>query len=111
MIIKLPVRTQPTRTKPPATDRPIHPLIRFAYEEMVKQKVSQLELAYRSGIADKTLRAWRLGATSPKMMDVEAVLNTLGYKLVVAKIPPKPSDVPRAFDMYPVEDETNWGDQ
>jgi len=71
------------RTKEPAKDRAVHPLVRWMWREMNRQRASQEDVAVRSGIASSTMRKWRQGVNSPKLADIEAVINTLGGKIIV----------------------------
>lgn len=66
---------------PPATNRGVHPFVRRIWNEMEEQRVSQLALQDCTGINVKTLTSWFRGKHSPKLLDVEAVLNALGYEL------------------------------
>ena len=50
---------------------------------MNHQRVSQEDVATRSGISSSTMRKWRQGVNSPKLADIEAVINTLGGKLTI----------------------------
>lgn len=61
----------------------IHPLVRWIWREMNRQQVSQEDVAKRSGVSSSAMRKWRTGVRSPKVVDIEAVVNVLGGKLVV----------------------------
>jgi transcriptional regulator with XRE-family HTH domain len=50
---------------------------------MNHQRASQEDVATRSGIASSTMRKWRQGVNSPKLADIEAVINVLGGRLVI----------------------------
>lgn len=50
---------------------------------MNRQRASQQDVAQRSGVSDSAMRKWRKGDRSPRMMDLEAVVNTLGGKIQV----------------------------
>jgi len=71
------------RSKEPAKDKGVHPFIRWTWQEMNRQKASQEDVATRAGIASSTMRKWRQGVNSPKLADIEAVINALGGKLVI----------------------------
>jgi lambda repressor-like predicted transcriptional regulator len=60
-------------------------LVRFLFEEMQRQKVCQLDLSERVGLHRDTLRNWRTRYT-PKVDDLEAALNYLGYTLKTVRI-------------------------
>lgn len=62
-----------------------HRCVRFLFDEMFKQRMTQADLADRTGIAYDTLKHWRL-YTMPRISDLEAALNTLGYELTVRKV-------------------------
>ena len=61
------------------------PVIRFLFEEMFKQQMTQLDMAERSGIFKETLKDWRL-RTMPRINDVNSALNVLGFELTVKRI-------------------------
>jgi len=71
------------RTKEPAMDRAVHPAVRWIWRQMNLQRASQEDVAHRSGVASSTMRKWRQGINSPKLSDIEAVINVLGGKLVI----------------------------
>lgn len=61
-----------------------NPIIRFLFEEMHRQQMCQMDLSERVGLHRDTLRNWRTRYT-PRITDVEAALNCLGYTLKVAR--------------------------
>ncbi len=71
------------RTKEPAVGKAVHPAIRWIWHQMNHQRASQEDVATRSGIASSTMRKWRQGVNSPKLADIEAVINVLGGRLVI----------------------------
>lgn len=62
-----------------------HPIIRFMIEEINRQRRNYEELAETSGVARNFAHSWRRGA-DPKLTNIDAVLNALGYRLIVEKI-------------------------
>ena len=68
--------------KPP--DR-AHPLVRQMFDEMNEQQCSQQTMSERSGINKNTFRSWRTKAV-PRIDDLEACLNVLGFEIVVRPI-------------------------
>jgi transcriptional regulator with XRE-family HTH domain len=71
------------RCKEPAKDMAIHPAVRWIWEQMNRQRASQEDVALRSGVCSSTMRKWRRGQNSPKLADIEAVINVLGGEFVV----------------------------
>ena len=71
------------RSREPAKDRAVHPIVRWIWRQMNQQRASQEDVAERSGVASSTMRKWRQGINSPKLKDIEAVVNTLGGKIIV----------------------------
>lgn len=61
----------------------IHPIVRWIWTQINHQHASQEDVATRAGINSSTLRKWRDGVRSPRIMELEAVVNVLGYKLKV----------------------------
>jgi len=62
-----------------------HPVVRFLFEELYRQRMCEQDLADRSGINRDTLRNWRT-RNNPRVTDLEATLQCLGYKLKAVKI-------------------------
>jgi transcriptional regulator with XRE-family HTH domain len=73
------------RQKEPRKGMAVHPLVYWIWSEMNKQRASQEDVATRSGVASSTMRKWRVGVRSPRIMELEAVINALGYQLAVRK--------------------------
>lgn len=61
-----------------------HPVVKFLFEEMVEQRMTEADLAERVGINRDTLRNWRT-RYNPKVTDLDAALKPLGYKLKAVK--------------------------
>lgn len=61
----------------------IHPIVRWIWEQINSQRASQEDVAERAGVNSSTLRKWRDGVRSPRVVELEAVVNVLGYKLKV----------------------------
>lgn len=72
-----------TRLKPPAKGRAVHPFVIWMWEEINAQRVSQEDVAERSGISSSAMRKWRVGIQAPSLLAMEAIVNTLGYELVI----------------------------
>ncbi len=73
------------KQKEPRKGMAIHPLIYWLWKEMNHQCASQEDVAERSGVSSSAMRKWRAGVRSPRIMELEAVINSLGYKLTVRK--------------------------
>lgn len=69
--------------KPPANDRGVHPIVRWIWLEMNHQHASQEDVAERAGVSSSAMRKWRQGINSPKLVDIEAVVNALGYSIQI----------------------------
>jgi len=67
----------------PAEGRSVHPIVKWAWMEMQHQRMTVTQLSKTSGIGMRTINCWIRGATSPKLKDVEAIVNALGYHLRV----------------------------
>lgn len=59
-----------------------HPLVRQLSDIQREQQLAWVDVAERSGVAPATIRQWRC-ANGPRLKNFEAVLNTLGYELVI----------------------------
>ena len=62
-----------------------HPAVRFIFSEMNRQRASLGQVERRSGVTGEAIRKWRR-QRSPNLVLVEAVLNALGYELVIRKM-------------------------
>ena len=71
------------RAKEPAKGKAVHPAVQWIWRQMNLQRASQEDVAERSGVASSTMRKWRQGINSPKLADIEAVINVLGGKLII----------------------------
>ena len=59
-------------------------IVRFLFEEMHKQQIHECDMSERVGFHRDTLRKWRL-RHQPRVNDIEACLDFLGYKLKVVR--------------------------
>lgn len=62
-----------------------NPVVQFLFKEMHKQRCCQMDLSERVGLHRDTLRKWRTTHT-PRISDMEAALNYLGYTLKAVPI-------------------------
>ena len=69
--------------RPPESGKFIHPFVRWIWNEMNHQRASQEDIAVRSGVSSSAMRKWRRGINSPKLADIEAVINSLGYDITI----------------------------
>lgn len=59
-------------------------IVRFMFEEMHKQRIHECDMSERVGFHRDTMRKWRT-QHQPRICDLEACLDFLGYKLKVVK--------------------------
>ena len=57
-----------------------HPLVKELFLEMRKQRLGVVDMADKTGINKNTLKDWRT-RTMPRIADLEACFNVLGYTL------------------------------
>jgi hypothetical protein len=62
-----------------------NPCVQFLFKEMEKMQIHEADFAKHTGIDRNTVRNWRLKCM-PKVDNLEAGLNALGYKLAVVPI-------------------------
>lgn len=62
----------------------VHPLVRFLFEEMTRQHLTNPVVAKQAGVSRCALWEWR-NRTTPKVSDLEACLNAIGYELVIRR--------------------------
>jgi len=63
--------------------RGVHPIIRWIWKRINLDEWDQETLAQRSGVSASAMRKWRRGERNPRISELEAVVNTLGYKIVI----------------------------
>jgi len=71
------------RTKPPANNMGVNPVIKWIWDQMSEKKITQEALAKKAGISAATIRNWGQGRSSPKLQDVQCVLTVLGAEIFV----------------------------
>lgn len=59
-----------------------HPLVIKLFKEMNHQQIGIMDMADRTGIARETFKGWRT-RHCPRITDLEACFNVLGYRLTV----------------------------
>lgn len=57
-----------------------HPVVKFLFEQLVEQRLTESDLAERTGIHRDTLRNWRT-RYNPRVTDLDAALRPLGFEL------------------------------
>lgn len=68
---------------PPIENRAVHPIIRFIWRKMNEEMWSQEDLAQKAGVSSSAMRKWRRGERNPRISELEAVVNAMGYRLVI----------------------------
>lgn len=63
--------------------RGVHPIIRWIWKRINLDEWSQEDLAKRSGVTSSAMRKWRRGERNPRISELEAVVNAMGYKIVI----------------------------
>ncbi len=67
----------------------IHPIVRWIWDQINFQQASQEDVAKRSGVSSSAMRKWRDGVRSPRLMELEAVVNALGFRIKVENMEKK----------------------
>ena len=62
-----------------------HPLVRELIRLQTQQQIAWGDVAKRAGISTSGIRHWRT-ENGPRLTNFEAVLNVLGYELVIQPI-------------------------
>lgn len=81
---------KPSRVSIPAH---AHPLARFAFSEMRRQRIGYAEIEHVSGVLTSTLKSWRVHSR-PGIDTLEAVAGALGYTVLPV---PRPDVLPTAL--------------
>lgn len=77
-------------SKKPVTNS--SPFLKFLFAQMEAMGITDRELANRTGICEATIRGWRT-RTTPRLMDMEAALNAIGFELKIGALGNKPASV------------------
>ena len=72
-------------TRPVTVPKAATPLIQRLFAIMHEERIGYSDLAERSGLAHGTLCSWRR-RNVPRVIDLDAALNALGYELVIRPI-------------------------
>lgn len=67
------------------------PVVKFLYEEMLRQKMSATKLARLSGVSQTAITGWMKDRRAPSYLLIETALNTLGYSLQWTQTPKQPN--------------------
>lgn len=68
-----------TRTRPNT-----HPFVAAIFAEIKTQKTTMLQVARCSGVGHNTIHKWSFSSV-PTLINIEAVLNALGFELILQK--------------------------
>jgi transcriptional regulator with XRE-family HTH domain len=63
--------------------RGVHPFVRWIWRRINIDQWSQEDLAKRSGVSSSAMRKWRRGDRNPRISELEAVINAMGFHLVL----------------------------
>ena len=63
--------------------RGVHPIVRWIWKRINTDMWSQEDLAKKAGVSASAMRKWRIGARNPKISEIEAVINAMGYSLII----------------------------
>ncbi len=71
--------------RPRAQGRPVDPAVRELFAVLDASGLSMQEVEPVAGVARSTLSTWRRALYEPKISNVRAVLNSLGFDLAVVR--------------------------
>lgn len=66
----------------------VHPLVKQLFEELNRQRVPLRRVSNEAGVSDATIKNWRKRQRAT-LENIDAVFNSLGYRLVAEKINPE----------------------
>lgn len=58
-------------------------IVREMFAEMIRRRIRLYEVAVKSGVSESTMSRWN-GGRSPTLINFEAALNSMGYRLQIA---------------------------
>jgi hypothetical protein len=62
--------------------KPRHHFVDFITEQKKRQRISWEALESKASVCRSTLYRWRMGKTTPDVVDMEKVFSALGFNLV-----------------------------
>jgi hypothetical protein len=62
---------------------PLDPFVRQLFELILREETNLFAISKKSGVDYTSLRGWGLEGVQPTIGNLEAVLNTLGYRLTI----------------------------
>lgn len=62
-----------------------HPFVVFIWREIIKRNVSLSSVAESAGIERSNIHKWRKTPKGPYLLQIESVLNALGYELKIVE--------------------------
>jgi len=74
-----------THLLPPSRKKPVHPFVQWMWVTINDQGKSQQDVADASGVSASAMRRWRTGEREPSLQAIEAVVNALGYDIVLRR--------------------------
>lgn len=74
-------RSKTPPKKPPPDGLAVNPLTRWIWLRINEDEWSQEDLAKRAGVSSSAMRKWRNGVRSPRLSEIEAVVNALGFRI------------------------------
>jgi ribosome-binding protein aMBF1 (putative translation factor) len=81
-------RSKTPPKKAPSDGRAISWVVRWIWTRINLDEWSQEDLAKKAGVSSSAMRKWRSGDRSPKLSEIEAVVNALGYELKIVEREP-----------------------
>lgn len=65
--------------------RGVHPFVRWIWRRINIDEWSQEDLAKKAGVSSSAMRKWRKGERNPRISELEAVVNAMGYRLKIVE--------------------------
>lgn len=62
-----------------------HPMVKRLFAEMIRQRCTMMLMAKKTGIGRITIKNWKHNS-NPKLTDLIACLNVLGFDLKIIKV-------------------------
>lgn len=63
----------------------VHPIVRQVMHELLARKMTLTDIADLSGVSGQSIGGWKYDI-SPKLANIEAVANALGYRVALVPI-------------------------
>ncbi len=74
--------------KTPPDGRAVNWIVRWVWTRINADEWSQEDVAKKAGVSSSSMRKWRSGDRAPRLNEIEAIVNALGYEFKIVEREP-----------------------